>query len=86
LTEPHFEWAHDAPDGEVAVNTHLEKESIMSITKVFRANAIGMAWVIGINDAVSRAVAEINSPVLTSLYQAKTGKSDKQTATLAQTR
>jgi UrcA family protein len=126
----------------------------MSITKVFRANAIGMAWVIlasgpitwvanaaqadeavphkvvhfkdlnlsstegaavlygrirsaasevcgkgdrfnlsqsqtikiCINDAVSRAVSEINSPVLTSLYQAKTGKSDKQTATLAQTR
>lgn len=39
-----------------------------------------------INDAVSRAVAEINSPVLTSLYQAKTGKADKPTVTLAQTR
>lgn len=39
-----------------------------------------------INDAVSRAVAEINSPVLTSLYQAKAGKADKKTVTLAQTR
>ena len=38
------------------------------------------------NDAVSRAVAEINSPVLTSLYQAKTGNADKSTVTLAQTR
>ena len=37
-----------------------------------------------INQAVSRAVAQINSPVLTSLYQVKTGKVDKQTATLAQ--
>ncbi len=37
-----------------------------------------------INEAVSRAVAQVNSPVLTSLYQVKTGKADKQTATLAQ--
>jgi UrcA family protein len=126
----------------------------MSITKVFRTNAIGMAWVvlvsgpitwvantaradealphkvvhfkdlnlsstegaamlygrikgaasevcgkqdrfnlsqshtikICINDAVSRAVAEINSPVLTSLYLEKTGKAGNQTVTLAQTR
>jgi UrcA family protein len=39
-----------------------------------------------INEAVSRAVAQINSPMLTSLHEAKTGKADKQTATLAQTR
>ena len=39
-----------------------------------------------INDAVSRAVAQINSPMLTSLYNAKTGKAGKQTTTLAQTR
>jgi UrcA family protein len=37
-----------------------------------------------INEAVSRAVAQINSPMLTSLYQDKTGKEDKQTAALAQ--
>jgi UrcA family protein len=37
-----------------------------------------------INEAVSRAVSQINSPMLTSLYEAKTGKTDKQTATLAQ--
>ena len=37
-----------------------------------------------INEAVSRAVAQVNSPMLTSLYQAKTGQADKQTATLAQ--
>jgi UrcA family protein len=135
------------------VNAQSVKESIMSITKDFRAIAIGMAWVIlasgpitgvanaaeadeavphkvvtfkdlnlsstegaavlygriksaanevcgkgdrfnlsqahtiqiCINEAVSRAVAQINSPMLTSLYQAKTGKADKQTATLAQT-
>jgi UrcA family protein len=38
-----------------------------------------------INEAVSRAVAQVNSPMLTSLYNAKTGKADKQTTTLAQT-
>jgi UrcA family protein len=38
-----------------------------------------------INEAVSRAVAQVNRPMLTSLYQAKTGKADKQ-VTLAQTR
>jgi UrcA family protein len=37
-----------------------------------------------INEAVSRAVAQVNSPMLTSLYQAKTGQADRQTATLAQ--
>jgi UrcA family protein len=136
------------------VNAQSVKESIMSITKVVRTNAIGMVWAmlasgpitwvanaaqageplphkvvsfkdlnlssaegaavayrriksaanevcgtrdrfdlsqshtiqICINDAVSRAVAQVNSPMLTSLYQAKTGKADKQTTTLAQTR
>jgi UrcA family protein len=38
-----------------------------------------------VNEAVSRAVAQVNSPVLTSLHNAKTGKADKQTTTLAQT-
>jgi UrcA family protein len=35
-----------------------------------------------INDTVARAVAQVNSPLLTSLYEAKTGKPDKK-ATLA---
>lgn len=37
-----------------------------------------------INDAVSRAIAQVNKPMLTSLYQAKTGKANKQVTTLAQ--
>src|SRR6266404_1685702 len=36
-----------------------------------------------INDAVARAVAQVNSPLLTSLYEAKTSKTAKK-ATLAQ--
>jgi UrcA family protein len=36
-----------------------------------------------INDAVARAVAQVNSPLLTSLYEAKTSKTDKK-VTLAQ--
>ena len=39
-----------------------------------------------ISEAVSRAVAQVNRPMLTSLHQAKTGKADKQVTTLAQTR
>jgi UrcA family protein len=39
-----------------------------------------------IDEAVSRAVAQVNRPMLTSLHEAKTGKSDKQVTTLAQTR
>lgn len=31
-----------------------------------------------VNQAMSRAVAQINSPMLTSLYRAKTGKADNQ--------
>jgi UrcA family protein len=39
-----------------------------------------------IDDAMSRAIAEVNSPMLTSLYQAKTGKVEQKTTTLAQAR
>jgi len=38
-----------------------------------------------INDAVSRAVAQVNSPMLTNLYNTKTGRTDKK-ITLAQSR
>jgi UrcA family protein len=38
-----------------------------------------------ISGAVSRAVAQVNSPMLTSLYNEKTGKTDKK-ITLAQSR
>jgi UrcA family protein len=37
-----------------------------------------------ISEAVSRAVAQVNRPMLTSLYEAKTGKANKQ-VTLAKT-
>jgi UrcA family protein len=40
-----------------------------------------------VKDAVSRAIAQINSPMLTSLYQAKTGKGKADTKiALAQAR
>jgi UrcA family protein len=39
-----------------------------------------------IDGAVSRAIAQVNSPMLTSLYQEKTGKVDKKSTTLAQAR
>jgi hypothetical protein len=38
-----------------------------------------------ISGAVSRAVAEVNSPMLTSIYNSKTNKADKK-ITLAQSR
>lgn len=37
-----------------------------------------------VKDAVSRAIVQVNSPMLTSLYQAKTGKANKKVTTLAQ--
>jgi UrcA family protein len=39
-----------------------------------------------INDAISRAIAQVNSPMLTSLYESKAGKTDKKNVTLAQAR
>jgi UrcA family protein len=39
-----------------------------------------------VSGAVSRAVAQVNSPMLTSLYDEKTGKADKKVITLAQSR
>jgi UrcA family protein len=38
-----------------------------------------------VSDAVSRAVAQVNSPMLTNLYNTKTGRTDKK-ITLAQSR
>jgi UrcA family protein len=39
-----------------------------------------------INNAMSQAVAQVNSPILTSLYEAKTGQPERKQATLAQAR
>jgi UrcA family protein len=39
-----------------------------------------------INNAMSQAVAQVNSPMLTSLYEAKTGKPQLKQATVAQAR
>jgi UrcA family protein len=39
-----------------------------------------------INKAMSQAVAQVNSPMLTSLYEAKTGKPAQKETTLAQAR
>ena len=39
-----------------------------------------------IDDAVSRAVAQVNSPMLTSLYEAKTSKADRKPIALARAR
>ena len=131
-------------------NAHSVKESVMSITKIVRANALRTAWImftftpmvmmynaaradesvphkvvsfkdlnldtpegaavlyrritsaanevcgdpnrydlsqmkaqICIKDAVSRAITQVNRPMLTSLYNQKTGKTDKK-VTLAE--
>jgi UrcA family protein len=39
-----------------------------------------------IDDAVSRAIAQVNNPMLTSLYEAKPGKGDKKPTVLASAR
>jgi len=39
-----------------------------------------------VSGAVSRAVAQVNRPMLTSLYNEKTGKADKKVISLAQSR
>jgi UrcA family protein len=36
-----------------------------------------------INDAMSRAIAQVNNPMLTSLYESKGGKVEKKTTTFA---
>lgn len=46
----------------------------------------GLAATACINKAMSQAVAHVNSPMLTSLYEAKTGKREQKEATLAQAR
>jgi UrcA family protein len=37
-----------------------------------------------VKDAVSRAIVQVNNPMLTSLHESKTGKTDKKVTTLAQ--
>jgi UrcA family protein len=39
-----------------------------------------------VKESVSRAIAQVNNPMLTSLHQAKTGKADKKATTLAEAR
>jgi hypothetical protein len=39
-----------------------------------------------INDAVSHAVSQVNSPILTRFYNSKTGKAEKPEATFARAR
>jgi UrcA family protein len=37
-----------------------------------------------VRDAMSRAIVQVNNPMLTSLHESKTGKADKKVTTLAQ--
>lgn len=46
----------------------------------------GLATAACINKAMSEAVAQVNSPMLTGLYNAKTGKPEQKETTLAQAR
>lgn len=74
----------NSPEGAAVLYQRIKSAAHEVCETADRYDLSGFKAQICIRDAVSRAVAQVNRPMLTSLYQAKTGKSDKKVTTLAQ--
>ncbi len=74
----------ETPEGAATLYQRITSAAHEVCDNPMRYDLSGFKLHICIKDAVSRAVAQVNRPMLTSLYQAKTGKSDKKATTLAQ--
>jgi UrcA family protein len=74
----------DTPEGAAVLYRRITSAANEVCGNPDRYDLSQLGLQICIKDAVSRAIAEVNRPMLTSLYQAKTGKADKKATTLAQ--
>jgi UrcA family protein len=73
----------DTPDGAAALYWRIMRAAYEVCESPDRADLSLFKSHACIKDAVSRAIEQVNRPMLTSFYQSKTGKSDKKVATLA---
>lgn len=74
----------DTPEGAAVLYRRITNAAYEVCGNPDRYDLSQLKLQICIKDAVSRAIAQVNRPMLTSLYQAKTGKADKKATTLAQ--
>ena len=76
----------DTPEGAAVLYRRITSAANEVCGNPERYDLSELKLQICIKDAVSRAITQVNRPILTSLYNKKTGKTDKQVTTLAQSR
>lgn len=74
----------DTPEGAAVLYRRITSAANEVCGNPDRYDLLQLKLQICIKDAVSRAITQVNRPMLTSLYNKKTGKADKQVTTLAQ--
>jgi UrcA family protein len=73
-------------EGAAALYRRINSAAYEVCANPYRSDLSNLQWRPCVNGAVSRAIAQVNSPMLTSLYKEKTGKVDKKSIALAQAR
>jgi UrcA family protein len=76
----------DTPEGAAVLYRRIASAANEVCGNPNRYDLSQLKLQICIKDAVSRAITQVNRPMLTSLYNEKTGKADKKVTTLAQSR
>jgi UrcA family protein len=74
----------NSPEGVAVLYRRIKSAASDVCGDPYRYDLSQLKLQICIKDAVSRAIAQVNNPMLTSLYESKTGKTDKKVTTLAQ--
>jgi len=75
----------NSPEGAAVLYRRIKMAAYEVCGRPDRYDLSELKLQICVKDAVSRAIAQVNSPMLTDLYQAKTGKAPAK-VTLAQAR
>jgi UrcA family protein len=74
----------NSPEGVAVLYKRIKSAASDVCANPYRYDLSQLKLQICIKDAVSRAIAQVNNPMLTSLYESKTGKRDKKMTTVAQ--
>jgi UrcA family protein len=75
----------NTPEGAAVLYRRINSAANEVCADPYRYDLSTLKLHICVKDAVSRAIAQVNNPMLTSLYEAKTGKTDSKVK-LAQAR
>jgi UrcA family protein len=74
----------NSPEGVAVLYSRIKSAAYDVCGSPYRYDLSQFTSQICVKDAVTRAIVQINNPMLTSLHESKTGKTDKKVATLAQ--